>query len=51
MNICQFITFYIKLQHLQNPCVLGSIKFGYRLLDKICDKIKCLISKKSGITN
>ena len=51
MKICQLITFHIKLQNLQNPCVLGSIKFDYGLLDKICGKIKCLISKKSGITN
>ena len=27
------------------------ILFDYRLLNKICDKIKYLISKKSGITN
>ena len=33
----------------------GEIKhlvlFDYEFLDKICDKIKCLISKKGGITN
>ena len=27
------------------------ILFDYRLLNKICDKIKYLISKRSGITN
>ena len=32
-----------KIKHL--------ISFDYRLFNKICDKIKYLISKKSGITN
>ena len=32
-----------KIKHL--------VLFDYGLLDKICDKIKYLISKKSGITN
>ena len=32
-----------KIKHL--------VLFDYRFLDKICDKIKYLISKKSGITN
>ena len=32
-----------KIKHL--------ILFDYRLFNKICDKIKYLISKKSGITN
>ena len=32
-----------KIKHL--------VLFDYGLLDKICDKIKYLISKKGGITN
>ena len=32
-----------KIKHL--------VLFDYGLLNKICDKIKYLISKKSGITN
>ena len=33
----------VKTKHL--------VLFDYELLDKICDKIKYLVSKKSGITN
>ena len=51
---------------MQNHCVLGSIKngfikthngirclvlFDYGWFDKICDRIKYLISEKSGITD
>ena len=32
-----------KIKHL--------VLFHYEFLDKICDKIKCHISKKGGITN
>ena len=32
-----------KIKHL--------VLFDYELFDKICNKIKCLISKKSSITN
>ena len=37
------ISFDGKIKHL--------VLLDYGLLDKICDKIKYLISKKSGITN
>ena len=52
MKIFQFMTFNIdgfimiidaKIKHL--------VLFDYGLLDKICDKIKYLISIKIGITN
>ena len=62
MEIFQFIIFHIKLQQTQNLCILGSIihgvikylddrikhliLFNYGLFNKICDKIKYLISKK-----
>ena len=63
----QFITFYTKLELVENHCIRfdkidgfirvldGEIKhlvlFDYGLFDKIFDRIKYLISEKSGITD
>ena len=64
MRIFQFITFHIKLKplHIRFDKIDGFIipldgkikhlvLFDYRLFNKICDKIKYLINKKSDITN
>ena len=64
MKIFQFITFHIKLKPLHirfnkiDGLIIpldGKIKhlvlFCYRLFNKICDKIRYLINKKSDITN
>ena len=62
MKIFQFVTFCIKLEQVKSHYVLDSIKyrfitsfdgkikhlisFDYRLFNKVCDKIKYLLSKK-----
>ena len=63
MKLFQVMTFHTKLKRVQNHCVLGSKKIdGFIrvrgdefkhlvLFDKICDKIKYLVSEKSGITD
>ena len=64
MKIFQFITFHVKLKPLHirfnkiDGLIIpldGKIKhlvlFCYRLFNKICDKIRYLINKKSDITN
>ena len=63
MKLFQVMTFHTKLERVQNHCVLGSKKIdGFIrvrgdefkhlvLFDKICDKIKYLVSEKSGITD
>ena len=67
MKIFQFITFCINLQQVQTIAYKvdktdgsiisldGKIKhvilFDYGLFNKIFDKIKYLVGKKSGITN
>ena len=58
IKIFQFITFHTKLQRVQNHYVFirvcgGEFRylvlFDYGLFDKICDKIKYLISEKSSV--
>ena len=54
MKIFRFMTFHTKLQRVQSHWALGSesrylVLFDDGLFDKIFDKIKYLISEKSGI--